>query len=262
MIRGPVLVTGASRGIGRAVAAAVARRNVAVFGTSREPDRVADPIPGVTYLSLRLEDKASVAACAAAAGEIEVLVNNAAQSLMGAVEDVSVEEFEEILSINLLGLVRLTQSVLPVMRERGRGTVVNLGSLAGTYTPPFQSAYAASKAGLEAFSKTLRGEVGKYGIKVVHVVPGYIQTRIEPRMTLPEESPYSGELKTFRAARDAKMDKAPSPETAAAKLVRILEKEDPRPVHYLGHGTPLMGFVRRFLPERLALALTRRFYKL
>jgi short-subunit dehydrogenase len=262
MIRGPVLVAGASRGIGREVAAELARRDVKVFGTSRDPSRVSDPFPGVTFIPLRLESEESVLACAAAAGGIEVLVNNAAQSLMGAVEDVPVAEIEEIFAMNLFGLVRLTKEFLPGMRERGRGTIVNLGSLAGTFTPPFQSAYAASKAGLEAFSKTLRGEVGKHGIKVVHVVPGYIRTLIEPRMTVPDGSPYGEELGRFRAARDAKMDKAPSPDKVAGKILRILENENPRPVYYLGRGTPLMGFVRRLLPERLALSLIRRFYRL
>ncbi len=262
MIRGPVLVTGASRGIGRALAEELARRNLEVYGTSRDPTRFPGPIPGLTILPLRLENRESVDACAGAAGGIEVLVNNAAQSLMGAVEDVSVEEIEEIFAMNLFGLVRLTKRFLPGMRERGRGTIVNLGSLAGTYTPPFQSAYAASKAGLEAFSKILRGEVEKYGIKVVHLIPGYIRTLIEPRMAIPEDSVYGEELRRFRAARDVKMTKAPSPEEAAAKIVRILEKKNPRPVYHLGRGTPLLGLVRRLLPERLALAIIRRFYGL
>jgi short-subunit dehydrogenase len=262
MIHGPALVTGASKGIGRAVAAELAGRGVKVIATSRDPDKIDDRIPGVVYVPLLLEDKRSVAACVSGAGDVEILLNNAAQSLMGAVEDVPVEEAEEIFAINLFGLMRLTQAFLPAMRGRGSGTIVNLGSLSGTYPPPFQSIYGATKTGLEAFSKTLRSEVSRYGIKVVHVIPGYIRTLIEPRMSIPEGSPYADELRRFRSARDKKMEKASSPEAAAAKILRILEKKNPRPVYYVGHGVPFMGFARRLLPERFALAVIRRFYKL
>jgi len=262
MISGPVLITGASRGIGRALAAALRERGVSVLGTSRRPDDLTDRIPGVAYLPLRLEDPASVEACARAAGPVEVLVNNAGQSLMAPVEDAPAETAEEIFAVNLFGLLRLTKAFLPGMRERRRGTIVNVGSLSGTYPPPFQSVYAASKRGLEAFSASLRGEVGRFGIKVVHVVPGYIQTGIEPRMAVRPGSPYGEDLARFRSARDRKMAKAAPPEAAAMKILRILEKKNPRPVYYAGHLVPAMGFLRRILPERMALRMIRRFYKL
>ncbi|MBM3312368.1 MAG: SDR family NAD(P)-dependent oxidoreductase [Candidatus Aminicenantes bacterium] len=262
MISGPVLVTGASRGIGRALAAALAGRGARVLGTSRQAESLADRPAGVAFLSLRLEDPASVDACARAAGEIEILVNNAGQSLIASVEDASPEAVEEIFRVNLLGLIRLTRAVLPGMRERGRGMVVNLGSLTGTYPPPFQSAYAASKRGLEAFSASLRGEVAPFGVRVVHMIPGYIQTGIEPGMALNPGSPYEAELGTFRAARDAKMAHAVPTGAAVKKILRVLEKKNPRPVYYAGRLVPAMGLLRRFLSERAAQRLTRKFYKL
>jgi short-subunit dehydrogenase len=262
MISGPVLITGASRGIGRALAAALVERGVRVTGTSRNPETIPDKIAGVDYLSLWLEDPVSVEACARAAGAVEVLVNNAGQSQIGPVEDAAVETVEELFRVNLFGLIRLTKAVLPAMRDRRSGAIVNLGSLSGTYPPPFQSAYAATKLGLEAFSKSLRGELGKYGIRVVHVVPGYIKTSIEPRMIVPAGSPYAAEVKLYRAARDRKMAKAAAPEATAAKIVRVLEKKNPRPVYYTGHLVPVMGFLRRFLSERAVLRMIRRFYRL
>jgi short-subunit dehydrogenase len=262
MIAGPVLITGASRGIGRALAAALAERGVEVFGTSRDPQNIADKLPGVVYLTLRLEDPASVEACARAAGPVEVLVNNAGQSQIGPVEDATTESVEDLFRMNLFGLIRLTKAFLPAMRERGRGAIINIGSLTGTYPPPFQSAYAATKLGLEAFTKSLRGEVGRFGIKVVHVVPGYIKTGIEPRTVVLEGSPYADELKQFRAARDKKMAKAAPPEAAAKTILRVLEKRHPKPVYYTGHLVPAMGFLKRLLPEGRLLRMIRGFYKL
>jgi len=262
MIRGPVLVTGASRGIGKALAAALTARGIEVLGTSRDPDRIEDPLPGVAYLPLRLEDPASIDACAAAASEAEGLVNNAGQSQIAAVEDVPQERIEELFRMNLFGLIRLTKAFLPAMRSRGRGAIVNIGSLSGTFPPPFQSVYAATKAGLEAFTKSLRQETASSGIKVVHVVPGYIRSAIEPWTCIPETSAYRDELRTYRKARDRKMERAASCETAALKIVRVMEKRNPRPVYYTGRLVPAMAFLGRFLTERRAQRLIRRFYGL
>jgi NAD(P)-dependent dehydrogenase (short-subunit alcohol dehydrogenase family) len=262
MISGPVLVTGASRGIGRALAAALGGRGVRVIGTSRRPESLAECPAGVSFLPLHLEDPASVEACVRSAGAIDVLVNNAGQSLIAAVEDASPEAVEELFRVNLLGLIRLTRAVLPGMRERGRGMVVNLGSLSGSYPPPFQSVYAASKRGLEAFSASLRSEVARFGVRVVHIIPGYIRTGIEPAMAVRPGSPYEAEVGKFRAARDGKMDRAVPTEAAVRKILRVLEKRNPRPVYYAGRHVPAMGFLRRLLPERTAQRLIRRFYNL
>jgi len=262
MIPGPVLVTGASKGIGRALAAALSARGVQVIGTSRDPRSITDPVPGVRYLPLDQGNDASIDALAAAAGPVEVLVNNAGQSQIGAVEDASMDAVEELFRMNLIGLIRLTKTVLPGMRERGHGTIVNIGSLTGTFPPPFQSAYAATKLGLEAFSKTLRQEVGRRGVRVVLVIPGYIRTHIEPRMIIPDESEYGDELAAFRKARDKKMDKSSPAEVAAAKIIKVMEKKNPGPVYYTGHLVPAMGFLKRVLPERTAQKMIRGFYKL
>ena len=262
MIAGPVLVTGASKGIGRALAAALAARGIPVIGTSRDPRTVADPIPGVRYLALDQGDNASVDACAAAAGPVEVLVNNAGQSQIAAVEDASIEMVEELFRMNFFGLVRLTKAFLPAMREKGHGTIINIGSLTGTFPPPFQSAYAGTKLCLEAFTKSLRQEVRHRGIKVSLVIPGYIKTYIEPRTIAPEGGVYTGELDAFRKARDKKMDKASPAEVAARTIIKVMEKKNPAPVYYTGHLVPAMGFLKRVLPERTAQKMIRTFYKL
>lgn len=262
MIQGPVLVTGASKGIGRALAAALVGRGVSVIGTSRDPKTVALPVPGVRYLPLDQGDGASIDALAAATGPVEVLINNAGQSQIGPVEDVPIEAVEELVRMDFVGLIRLTKAYLPAMRQRGRGAIINIGSLTGTYPPPFQSAYASVKLGLEAFTKCLRQEVACRGVKVSLVIPGYIQTRIEPRMFAPPESVYAREMTAYRRARDKKMDKAVPPEEAAAKIIKVMEKKNPGPVYYTGRLVPAMGFLKRLLPEKAAQKMIRGFYKL
>ena len=262
MIRGPVLVTGASKGIGRALAEALVGRGIPVIGTSRNPRDVVNPIPGVRYLALDQGDDRSIDACAAGAGPVEVLVNNAGQSQIGAVEDASVESVEELFRMNIFGLIRLTKAFLPAMRARNSGAIVNIGSLTGTFPPPFQSAYAATKLGLEAFTKSLRQELTHTGVRVVLVIPGYIRTFIEPRMIVPEDSVYANDLAVFRKARDRKMDKASPVAASAAKILRVMDKKNPAPVYYTGHLVPAMGFLKRVLPERMAQRMIRRFYRL
>ncbi|MHB8054011.1 MAG: SDR family NAD(P)-dependent oxidoreductase [Candidatus Aminicenantales bacterium] len=262
MIQGPVLVTGASKGIGRALAAALAARGIPVIGTSRDPKTVALPVPGVRYLTLDQGDDASIGALVEVTGPVEVLINNAGQSQIGPVEDVCVEAVEELFRMNFFGLIRLTKAYLPAMREKGRGTIINIGSLTGTFPPPFQSAYAATKLGLEAFTKTLRQEVAKRGVKVSLVIPGYIKTYIEPRMIASPDSVYEGEMTAFRLARDKKMDKASPAEMAAAKIIRVMEKKNPGPVYYTGRFVPAMGFLKRLLPEKTAQRMIRGFYHL
>jgi len=264
MIQGPVLVTGASRGIGRAVAAALAERKVETIGTSRDPQAVADRIPGVRYIALRLEDPKSIVDCLREAGPIEALVNNAGQSQIGAFEDTPVEAVEELFAVNVFGLLRLTRAALPAMRDRGRGTIVNIGSLTGLFPLPFQSGYAATKLALEAFTKSLRQETRGFGIRVPLVVPGYIRTGIgvDSREFAPQSSVYTAEYQQFRSLQLKKLEEAVPPEAAAQTILRAIESRDPKPVYYTGKNVPLMAFLKRLLSERRALKIIRQFYRL
>ncbi len=261
MIQGPVLITGASKGIGRALAAALAAQGIPVIRTSRRPETIADPVPGVRYLTLDQEDDASVEACAAAAGPVEALVNNAGQSQIGAVEDVSMRRSRSFPD----GFLR------PHPADEGRppgdeGTGPrddHQHRLAdGDVPPPYQSAYAAIKLGLEAFTKVLRQEVGRQGIKVSLVVRVTSETHIEPRTIAPAESVYATDLAAFRLARDKKMGKASPPEAAAAKIIKVMEMKNPGPVYYTGRLVPAMGFLKRLLPEKTAQKMIRGFYHL
>jgi NAD(P)-dependent dehydrogenase (short-subunit alcohol dehydrogenase family) len=153
------LVTGASSGIGAAVAEALVQRGWQVFGTSRDPAAVTERIPGVEYLALDLTDDASVEACAQAAGEVDILVNNAGESQSGPLEELPMEAIERLFRANVFGAVRLTQLVLPGMRARGYGRIVMVGSMLASFPLAYRSSYVAAKAALRGFATAARREV-------------------------------------------------------------------------------------------------------
>lgn len=146
-----------------------------VFGTARDPARL-EPFPGVENLRLDVRQPDSVRAAVdrvlAAAGRIDVLVNNAGYAVLGGVEETSAEQARELFETNFFGLMRMTSAVLPAMRSRRSGAVVNVSSVVGFLSPPFMGVYAASKHAVEAYSEALHHEAGPLGIRVLLVEPG------------------------------------------------------------------------------------------
>jgi NAD(P)-dependent dehydrogenase (short-subunit alcohol dehydrogenase family) len=257
-----VLVTGASRGIGRATARALAERGHRVTGTCRDPDSVGEPPEGVRLIRLDLVDEESIESCIAEAGDVDVLINNAGRSQIGAAEEIPLHDVRDDFQVNLFGPMRLIQGVLPGMRSRGRGTIVNVGSMVGRFAIPFQSVYTASKFALAGYSWALRSEVRPFGVRVVVVEPNDIATSIEPRLHRPEGSGYAGALDRVRSARSGRMARAHDPAVVARRIVRIVESRDPAPFHVVGGSGPLLVFLKRLLPERTVERLVRGSYGL
>ena len=164
-----ILVTGASSGVGQASARLLAQAGHAVVGTSREPSR-AQPLPGVDLLALDVRSDASAQSCVRGVmqrhGRIDVLVNNAGYELAGAIEETSVEEAIAQFETNFFGVHRMVQAVLPHMRERGGGQIINIASLAGIGPLPFMGLYTASKHALEGYTEVLRHELAPFGVRV------------------------------------------------------------------------------------------------
>jgi NAD(P)-dependent dehydrogenase (short-subunit alcohol dehydrogenase family) len=177
-----VLITGCSSGIGRATATRLARRtDMVVYATARRPADIADlELAGCRTLALDVTDEASMAsavrAIETAHGAVDVLVNNAGYSQSGAVEAVPLDRVRAQFDTNVFGLLRLTQLVLPAMRRRRRGTIINLSSMGGKLVFPGGGIYHATKYAIEALSDALRFEVAGFGIRVVIVEPGLIRT--------------------------------------------------------------------------------------
>jgi short-subunit dehydrogenase len=177
----PVLITGCSSGIGRAAALRLHDAGFTVYATARRTDALTDVASrGLRTVALDVTDENSmtqaVAAVEADAGPVGVLINNAGYGLYGPVEQVPMAEIRRQFETNFFGLVRLTQLVLPGMRRRGRGRILNVSSMGGRITLPGGAFYHASKYAVEAFSDALRMEVAQFGIDVVLIEPGPVKT--------------------------------------------------------------------------------------
>ena len=176
-----ILITGASSGIGYETSEALARRGHKVYGAARRTEKIAPLEPlGVVPVRMDVTDEKSlqegVAAILEKEGRIDILINNAGYGSFGAIETVPIEEARHQLEVNVLGMARLTQLVLPGMRANRHGRIINISSLAGKMTLPFGGWYNISKYSVEAFSDALRMETRPFGIKVSIIEPGGIKT--------------------------------------------------------------------------------------
>ena len=201
------LITGASSGFGRAIAEAVLAEGDAVVATARRPAALADLAErlGATVRALDVTDGEQVrdvVAEAVATGGVDVLVNCAGHGLIGALEELTDAEFRGVMETNLFGALAVTRAVLPHMRERGSGHIVQMSSMGGVSANPGHAVYATSKFALEGASEALAGEVAPFGIRVTIVEPGPFRTDFAGRSMLPSTpmAAYAGT--PARAARD------------------------------------------------------------
>lgn len=245
------LVTGASSGIGAAVAAGLTARGYRVLGTSRKPSTVAEPLPDVEYLPLDLADDASIEACAAAAGAVDVLVNNAGESQSGPLEELPMAAVRRLFQANVFGAVHLSQLLLPGMRERRYGRVVMVGSMLASFPLAYRSSYVASKAALKGFAHAARREFAPYGVRITTVEPGSINTGISERRTqyVAADSPFADEYHVMLAALNANEANGIPAAKVAATVIRAIEAAKPRPLYAVGSNAPLVFPLKRLLPR-------------
>jgi short-subunit dehydrogenase len=253
------LVTGASTGIGRATAQLLAANGYRVLGTSRTPGNVP---AGVGHVELDLSDPGSILACADRAGAVDVLVNNAGESQIGALEDLPIAAIERILQINTVAPVLLTQALLPGMRERGYGRVVMVGSMLASFPLPFRSGYVASKLALRGFATAARRELSPYGVWLTTVEPGNVATGFGRRRSrvVPDDSAYTNDLLTLEANARVKEDSGLAPERVAATVLRAVEADRPGPLYATGSNAPLVFTLQRLLPRAVMERLVLRSY--
>jgi NAD(P)-dependent dehydrogenase (short-subunit alcohol dehydrogenase family) len=174
-----VLITGANRGIGRAIATEFARRGHRVVATARDPRTLADVDlgqDGGQRLALDVTDDASVAATVAAAGDIDIVIANAGAIFYAAVEATPLPELQRLLNLNTIAAVRLAQAVLPQMRTRGDGKLMFMSSVLGRVVRPPSAAYAASKWALEALVEALAIEAAPFGVQAALLEPGAVSS--------------------------------------------------------------------------------------
>jgi short-subunit dehydrogenase len=254
-----ILLTGASSGIGRLTAQVLSESGHRVFGTSRNPK--SKRLDGFEMIALDVTDPASVVRCVRevldTAEQIDVLINNAGVELLGAIEETSIEEAKALFETNFFGMARITQAVLPHMRERQSGLIINVSSIAGLSAGAYQGYYAASKHAMEAYSESLEYELAPFNVRVALVEPGVFRSDI-----------YGNALRTAHpiAAYDPYRDpalhtfggylaNATSPGPVAQKIRRLVEGRE--------HGLRHLVTTLDMQPIRLARIVPdwmRRFY--
>jgi NAD(P)-dependent dehydrogenase (short-subunit alcohol dehydrogenase family) len=228
------VVTGSSSGIGLQTSLMLARDGFITYATMRTPERDAviktavekENLPiKVVQLDVTHDDsvKSAIRTINSEAGRIDVLVNNAGYALGGALEDLSMEEIKAQYETNLLGLIRVTQSVLPVMRRQKSGIIVNLSSGAGIFGIPGASAYSSTKFAVEGLSESIGYELEPFGIKVILIEPGFIRTNFANAMVIAKKaqdpaSPYS-EMMQRIAANSSEATRSGSSADLVAKAI-------------------------------------------
>ncbi len=238
------LITGCSTGLGRALAEAVLARGDRCVVTARNPKQVEDIAAGYKETALVLEldvtDRAEVESSVKSAestfGRIDVLVNNAGIGYFGSIEESDEAEVKRMFDINVWGLSAMTRVVLPGMRDRRSGHIVNVSSIAGLTAIPALAYYNATKFAVEGFSESLAKEVAPLGIKVTLVEPSGFRTdwagrsAKEVKNDIPDYAETAGQyLKNLRSANGKQEG---DPKRAAAAIIKAVESKDP-PLHLL-----------------------------
>ena len=182
-----VLVTGCSSGMGYATCLVFARNNFATYGSVRDLSK-ADRIQEITNkekLPLKIirldvnEDESiriAIQKIISDSGGIDILINNAGYGMFGPIEKISIKEIKEQFETNFFGTIRLIKAIVPIMRKQRNGTIVNISSMVGRFGVPLNAAYVSSKFALEGLSESISFELDEFGIKVILVEPGVIQT--------------------------------------------------------------------------------------
>jgi NAD(P)-dependent dehydrogenase (short-subunit alcohol dehydrogenase family) len=247
------VVTGSSSGIGLETSLLLARNGIRTYATVHKIDNARelvdiiekerDTLP-LEILQLDVTDENSVKTAIDGivneSGRIDILVNNAGYGLIGALEDIPMEEVRAHFNTNLFGVIRVIQSVLPIMRRRKNGTIVNISSMGGRIAFPLSSTYSGTKFALEGLSESLSYEVEQFGIKVILIEPGVVRTNFGKSMkkidkTTETNSPYSKLLEIREANRKERLQTSSiSQEEVAKVILQAITSAEPEARYVVG----------------------------
>lgn len=259
------LVTGTSSGFGLLTAVKLARLGYRVIATMRDTGKrgtlmdaaARDGVaPLVEVMRLDVTDSESIEGVVSDVleryGTIDVLVNNAGFALGGFIEELTMDDWRMQMETNFFGLVAVTKAVLPAMRSRRSGTIVNIGSVSGRIGFPGYAPYAASKFAVEGFSESLRHEMAPMGVKVVIVEPGAYRTPIWSKglahIRTSADSPYGKRLQAVLKHSERAAAAAPDPQEVADLVGRLVLSSSPRLRYALGKGSRLTLWGKALLP--------------
>ena len=264
-----VLITGGSSGLGKATGQYLSSRGYIVYGTARNPDKY----PGFDHfplLEMDVREEASVQAAVEGLirreGRIDVLINNAGVGITGPLEETPHQATLDAFETNFNGPLRVIRAVLPHMRERQQGFILNITSLAGYMGLPFRGIYSATKGALELATEAYRMEIREFGVKMSCLAPGDYATNIASgRFHSPvvDDSPYRQSYGNSLELMNQHVNQGRDPMQVAKKVYHILQKKHPR-VHYTV-GSPLQKFsllLKKVLPDKIYERLLLNHYKL
>ncbi|WP_445372445.1 oxidoreductase [Methylomonas sp. HW2-6] len=259
------LVTGASSGIGLVTAKALQQAGYRVFGTSRKALASAD---GITMLTCDVTDEASVKNTVAEVlkqtGRIDLLVNNAGVGLLGGAEESSTAQTQALFDVNVFGITRVTNAVLPTMRSQGKGRIVNISSVLGLIPAPYNALYAATKHAVEGYSESLDHELRTFGIRVVLVEPAFTRTSFEASITKPDQplAVYDAVRTRMATLMRIGVSAGDAPSVVAETVLKAATAVVPRRRYTAGKQASQVRFLRRFLPEAMVDKSLRKFNQL
>ena len=245
------LITGTSRGIGKAIAGSLRENNFIVYGSSRKGDDT-DPF----HLSLDVTDfqscRRAIERIIAEQGRLDVVINTEGSHPTGASEETTLQEIDSQMQLNFYGAVNMIKAVTPLFLEQRSGRIINMSSLGGLLSLPFTSAYNASKFALEGYSEALRMELLPFGIYVSNLEPAYIRTGTTEQSIVP---PRSGHplFERYRKAMHDKMladaEKGIELERISREVLRIIHSPSPRFRHKIGTMTRSLTLLSFVMPE-------------
>ena len=261
-----VLITGAASGIGRATAETFSKRGYTTYATSRRLETLKElATAGCQTLELDVTSEDSMQQAIQTIlerhGQIDILVNNAGYGLNGPIEELEMNKLRHQFETNVFGLIRLTQLVLPGMRQARWGRIINVGSVGGTFTAPGAGAYHASKWALESITDALRFEVQDFGVDAVLIQPTGVYTNFDKKIAeaMPKTGPSSPYA--FFKANHLKVTQAMfqpnsnagiiQPETVARAILSAAEAKKPRTCYKVGLSAVVYSGLRRMVSDRI-----------
>lgn len=257
-----VLITGASSGIGKATACYFAERGYKVYGVARNDFKADGVVPILADITDRTAVKDTVDFVIKLEGKIDILINNAGMGVAGAVETTSLEDAKKQFDVNFFGTVNMTTAVLPYMRKKLSGKIINTSSVASIIPIPFQAYYSSCKAALDNWAKALRLELKPYNITVTNILPGDIKTGFTGSRTkhLDKKSPYYAvESKSIE-----KMEKdeqtGMEPIVVAKKMYKVATKKSPPYTVTCGAAYKMVAFLQKILPTRFVMWIVSKLY--
>jgi len=264
-IQKTILITGCSSGIGAALAREFAKRGHHVYATARRVESLAalEAINGIRGLALDVNDDDSIARAIAfvtsEAGQVDMLINNAGFSQVGAVVDLTRDDLRRQYETNVIAPVAVTAQAMPLLRaavtRNGGAVVANVGSIVGLFTTPFAAAYCSSKAAVHSLTDALRMELAPFGIQVVSIQPGGVRSSFgehaEAAIRLPENSMYQPVEAGIRARAQAGQQGATAAEEFVVPVVDALLQNTPPRVIRGGANSVRLPLLKKLLPAAM-----------